>query len=191
MRPRKQVRRLPRCARLTKLRRGGKEWAEIHGAKLDALEELIEELSGEPLLVAYDFRHDVERVLARLGKDVPYIGGGVSPKKASAIEVAWNKNEIPVLLGHPQSMGHGLNLQGGSCANVAWFSLTWDYELYDQFVRRVWRDGTGAERVFVHHVVARDTVDELQLWALRSKDRGQRALYDALADLAKKRGRGK
>ena len=176
---------------LTKLRRGGKEWAEIHGAKLDALEELIEELSGEPLLVAYDFRHDVERVLARLGKDVPYIGGGVSPKKASAIEVAWNKNEIPVLLGHPQSMGHGLNLQGGSCANVAWFSLTWDYELYDQFVRRVWRDGTGAERVFVHHVVARDTVDELQLWALRSKDRGQRALYDALADLAKKRGRGK
>jgi SNF2 family DNA or RNA helicase len=178
---------------LAKLRKGGKEWAEVHQAKLDALVDLVDELQGEPLLVGYDFRHDAERVCARLRKDgygdVPVVGGGTSAKASGLIEARWNCNEVPVLLGHPQSMGHGLNLQGGSCANVCWFTGTWDFELDDQFFRRVWRDGTGANQVFLHRIVARDTVDEVQVWSLRSKDRGQRALFDALGELARRRGK--
>ena len=174
---------------LTKLRRRAKrEWAEVHNAKLDALEELADGLTGEPLLIGYEFRHDVERIRERLG-DVPWIGGGVTPKQSAEIEVAWNSGDIPILLGHPQSMGHGLNLQAGGCSNVCWFTQTWDYELYDQFIRRVWRDGTTASRVTIHHLIARDTIEEVQLWSLKAKDRGQQALFNALAELAKKRGK--
>ena len=86
-----------------------KEWREVHTAKLDALEEYVDSLQGAPVLVAYEFRHDLARILGRLGKDTPYLGGGVSAKKASKIISDWNAEKLPVLLGHPQSMGHGLN----------------------------------------------------------------------------------
>ena len=175
---------------LQKLRRGGKEWAEVHGAKIDALIDLAEELQGAPLFIGYEFRHDAERIVAALAAagfgNVPVLGE-LNAKSAAAAEKAWNAGELPCLLGHPASVGHGLNLQGSSCADVCWFSCTWDYELYEQFVGRVWRDGTHAKRVAVHHLVARDTVEEAQLWALRSKGRGQRALFDALGELAKRR----
>lgn len=167
----------------------GREYAQLHEAKLDALGDLVEELQGEPLLVGYEFKHEVERLLERFGKDTPWIGGGVSPKRSNAIEIAWNKGEIPLLFGHPQSMGHGLNLQDGGCANICWFTGTWDYELDDQFLRRIFRDGNKANQVFCHRIIARDTVDEVQLWALRSKDKGQKALYSALEELANRRGK--
>lgn len=169
-----------------KVLKGKREWAELHDAKLDALEDLIEELQGEPILVAYDFGHDLQRLQKRLGKDVPYIGGGVSAKRSTELELAWNAGELPVLLGHPQSMGHGLNLQEVG-HHVAWFAMTWDFELYDQFIRRVWRSGNKHARVFVHHFMTEDTIDETMLYALRSKDRGQQALFKALYELARKR----
>lgn len=158
----------------------GKDWAELHSAKLDAVEDLRDELQGSPLLVAYDFEHDLVRLKERLG-DVPHIGGGVTTKKAKAIEAAWNAGEIPVMLGHPQSLAHGLNLQGAGF-HVAWFALTWNYELYDQFIRRVWRQGQKAKRVFVHHFIATATVDVDVMRALRSKRKGQNALFDALKE---------
>lgn len=166
----------------------GREWVGVHDAKLDALEDLIDELQGSPLLVAYDFRHDLERLQARFGRDVPYIGSGVAPKRTTEIIDSWNAGKLPVLLGHPQSIGHGLNLQE-SGHHICWFSPTWNYELYDQFNRRVYRQGVKASRVFVHRIAARGTVDELVLAALATKGRDQNALLDALKDLARHRGR--
>lgn len=166
--------------------KGTKEVAHLHDEKTEALAELIEELQGEPLLVAYDFKHDLERLQARLGKEVPYIGGGVSAKRSAELEILWNQGKLPVLLGHPQAMAHGLNLQEVG-RHVAWHSLTWDFELYDQFIRRVRRQGNKSKKVFVHHFLMRDTIDEIMLYALKSKHRGQQALFTGLKELAKKR----
>jgi len=164
---------------LIKLPTGKRKWVDLHEAKLDALSELVEELQGSPLLVAYDFQHDLERIKKRFGKDVPYIGGGVSTARATELEKAWNRGELPILFGHPQSMGHGLNLQ--ECGHhIAWHSLTWDFELYDQFNRRVRRQGNKSKRVFVHHIIAEGTIDEVILMALKMKRRGQNALFSAL-----------
>lgn len=152
----------------------------VHDLKLDALEELVDELQGEPLLVAYDFNHDLDRLRKRF-KDVPYIGAGVSLERAREIEREWNAGDIPLLLGHPSSMGHGLNFQKSNAQHVAWFNMFWDLELYDQFIKRVRRQGNKAKRVFVHHIMARDTIDEIVYFAQRSKTKTQTALLDALS----------
>ena len=163
---------------LIKLPKSEREWVNLHDEKTDALHELIDELQGEPLLVAYDFEHDLDRLKKALG-DVPHVGGGVSTKRGKEIEDKWNRGEIPVLLAHPQSIAHGLNLQEAG-HHVAWYALTWDFELYDQFIRRVRRQGQKSKRVFVHHIIASSTIDEVILLALKSKDRGQQALFQAL-----------
>jgi SNF2 family DNA or RNA helicase len=167
-----------------KLPKQKREWLNLHYEKVDALADLIEELQGSPLLVAYDFEHDMDRIREKLGMDVPYIGGGVSTKRSIELEGLWNAGKLPVLFGHPQSMAHGLNLQEVG-NHVCWHSLTWDFELYDQFIRRVRRQGNKSKRVFVHHILAEDTIDKTILYALKSKNRGQQALFKALQDLAK------
>lgn len=159
----------------------GRESLEIHEAKLDAVEEILEELGGKPALIAYEFDHDRDRLLKRFGKDIPYIGGGVPQKRFREIEAEWNEGKIPILLAQPQSVAHGLNLQGTGAA-VIWHSLTWDLENYEQLIRRVWRQGQK-ERVVVHHIVARGTVDEVILRTASAggkKDRTQQALLEAL-----------
>lgn len=165
---------------------GPRGWHHVHDAKLDALSDLVEELQGTPLLVGYEFKHDLARLLERF-PDTPFIGGGVTPKRAAEIEAAWNRGEIPLLFGHPASMGHGLNLQKGGASNVAWFSLPWDFELKDQFERRILRQGTAAKMVVVHMLIARDTVDEAVMHALRGKEKTQKALLDALKSTVRKR----
>ena len=152
----------------------------IHDAKIDALEELIEEQSGQPLLVAVAFQHDVDRIRARLGA-LPYLGGGVSARKSDLIAEAWNRGEVPVLLAHPASIAHGLNLQAGGRA-VVWFGLDWNLELYDQFNRRVYRQGQ-THGVVVHHIVAARTVDEKILTALQEKDDVQIKMLDFLKEV--------
>lgn len=169
----------PEVQALVQLPKAQREWVDLHSAKVDALADLIEELQGTPLLVAYDFGHDLARLQDRLGKEVPYIGGGVTAKRSTELEALWNAGKLPVLLGHPQAMAHGLNLQE-SGHHVAWHSLTWNYELYDQFIRRVLRQGNKAKKVFVHHIIAKDTIDESVLTAVRSKRKGQNALFEAL-----------
>jgi len=159
--------------------KSAREWVNLHNAKIDALEDLVDELQGDPLLVAYDYEHDLDRIRARFGKNVPYIGSGVSAKRGVAIERAWNAGEIPLLFGHPQSIGHGSNLQNAG-KHVAHLTLTWDYELYDQFNRRVLRRGNRFPRCFIHRIVARGTIDEDVIHTLGSKQRGQNALFAAM-----------
>lgn len=174
----------PDVEKLIKLPKTKREWVNLHTEKVDALADLIEELQGSPILVAYDFAHDLDRLQERLGKEVPYIGGGVSAKRSAELEREWNAGKLPVLLGHPQAMAHGLNLQEVG-HHVAWHSMTWDFELYDQFIRRVLRQGNKSKKVFVHHIMARGTVDEAMLAAVKSKKKGQNALFDALKKLSK------
>lgn len=147
----------------------------IHSRKLDALEDIIESMNGRPLLVAYWFRHDLERISERLSSlHIP------CTKLDTADSISrWNKGEIPVALIHPASAGHGLNLQSGGSALV-WFGLTWSLELYQQTNARLWRQGQIAETVVIQHIIAKGTIDEKILKALKNKDRTQSALIDAV-----------
>jgi SNF2 family DNA or RNA helicase len=156
-----------------------KETIQIHDAKTQAVQDLVEELSGQPCVIGYHFQHDLERLKAAFPK-APVIGSGVVGSRLDGIVSAWNAMEIPVLLAHPMSAGHGLNLQGAGHA-VIWYSLTWSLEVYEQFIRRLWRQGQK-NHIVVHHVVAKDTVDEAILSAVRRKDKTQQNLLNAVRD---------
>lgn len=167
----------------TKRVKGAGGWDLIHNDKDELVADLVEELSGQPVMIAYEFDHDRERLLKVFGKDTPYIAGGVGTKQGKEIENKWNRGEIPVLLVQPSSVSHGLNLQHASKAEIGhiiWYALTYDYEVYDQFIRRVVRQGSVHKRVIVHMLLARDTVDVAKWYALRTKEKGQNALLNAL-----------
>lgn len=154
--------------------------AKLHDTKLEALDDLVEELAGQQLLIAYEFNHDIDRLRAHFGDRLAYIGKGVNEQQTAAIVAAWNKGEIQLLACHPASAGHGLNLQYSSCAHVLWLSPIWDFELYDQFIKRVYRQGNEAQRIINHIFTVRDTIDELALQALRDKDTTQERLLRSL-----------
>lgn len=151
----------------------------IHGRKLDALEDLVEAANGKPVLVAYWFRHDLERIKERLHSlHIPFS----EMDKADNIK-RWNNGEIPVGLIHPASAGHGLNLQSGGSA-IIWFGLTWSLELYQQTNARLWRQGQESKTVVLQHIVTEDTIDKRILRALSQKDVTQQSLINAVkADL--------
>ena len=142
---------------------------EIHDEKLDALEDLIEAANGKPVLVYYSYRHDLERIQKRLDCRVL--------DKPEDIE-DWNKGEVPVMLAHPASAGHGLNLQDGG-STIIWFGLPWSLELYQQANARIHRQGQK-DTVVVHHLVAKKTIDEDVMQVLANKEAGQEALLRAV-----------
>jgi len=142
----------------------------IHDAKLEALGEIVEAAQGESLLVFYAYQHDKDRILARFPKARAFEG-------ASDVE-DWNAGKIPMLLCHPASTGHGLNLQQGGHI-IVWFGLTWSLELYQQANARLPRPGQK-QSVIIHHIVCKDTIDERVMAALQEKDEGQNALLGAL-----------
>jgi SNF2 family DNA or RNA helicase len=167
--------------------RRDKQWRELHDIKVAAVGDLMDELQGHQLLLAYEYGHERDRLL-RQYPDTPYIGGGVSLKKSLAYEADWNAQELPLLLGHPQSMGHGLNLQKGHAHHIAWFTTTWDYENLDQFNRRLRRRGNDSPIVYVYHLVVRNTVDELVMYKTRRKARRQDDFFAAMKKYAHERG---
>ena len=146
----------------------------IHDRKLDALEDIIEAANGKPVLAAYWYQHDLERIQERLSE--LKIGCARLDKERNIRR--WNEGEVPVGLIHPASAGHGLNLQSGGNILV-WFGLTWSLELYQQTVARLWRQGQK-ETVSVIHILAAKTIDEQIMHALETKDHTQRALIDAV-----------
>ncbi len=159
----------------------------VHDDKIEALKDLVEELQGTPLLIGYEFNHDLDRIRAALG-DIPHLGKGVTGAQAQYLERKWNRNEIPVMAAHPASAGHGLNFQGGSAHHLAWFSVTWDYELYDQFLRRLRRQGNMSARIFNHIFVVENTMDEKVLVSRDEKSMTQGTLLDALNDVIYREG---
>lgn len=154
----------------------------LHDAKTDAVEEVLEELQGTPALISYEFDHDLERLLKRF-PGTPHIGGGVTPKRFKEIETEWNAGRLERLFAQPSSVAHGLNLQGlPKGAHIIRHSIGWDLEVEDQFIRRIYRQGYGGERLIVHSIKAKNTVDVVVLKALARKDRTQKALLDALKE---------
>ncbi|MEW6903246.1 DEAD/DEAH box helicase [Trueperella pyogenes] len=142
----------------------------VHERKLDALEDIIEAANGQPVLVAYWYRHDLERLTQRFAS--------ARELKTSADIAAWNRGEIPVGMVHPASAGHGLNLQDGGHMLV-WFSLTWSLELYQQTNARLYRQGQ-TQPVTITHLACENTIDEAVLMALERKEVTQAALIDAV-----------
>lgn len=146
----------------------------IHNRKLDALEDLVESANGQPVLVAYWFKHDKDRIQKRME---------ARELKEPQDFADWNAGKISVALIHPVSAGHGLNLQQGGSILI-WFGLTWSLELYQQTNARLWRQGQQSRTVIIQHIVAKGTIDERILKVLEHKDGTQAALIDAVkADL--------
>ena len=169
---------------------GQREWKHVHDEKTIATRDIVDEMMGEQVLIAYDFEHDLSRLLEEFGKDSAVIGSGVSPAKSKAIIDKWNRGELPYIFGHPASMAHGLNAQEGNAHNVVIHSPNPDFELYDQFIRRLLRSGNTASHVFVHVLIAKNTIDEVTWALLREKDVNQRDLMAAMDEYSKRR-RGK
>jgi hypothetical protein len=161
-----------------------RKWTNLHEVKIDAIEALRDELDGKPMLVTYDFDHDLDRLRKRFG-DVPAVGGGTSPAESTHYERMFNAGKLEMLAIHPAST-HGLNPQGGGC-NLVWGSLTYNMEHYEQTWRRLVRSGQKSRRVMNHLLIAKDTVDEFKVIALRRKAKGQTALLDALRTYAQRK----
>ena len=141
----------------------------IHDRKLDALEDLIEGANGKPVLIAYWFKHDLDRIQKRFP---------VRQLKSSKDIEEWNEGEIPVAVIHPASAGHGLNLQSGG-STLVWFGLTWSLELYQQTNARLYRQGQK-DTVVIHHIITKDTIDEDVMTALTKKEKTQASLINAV-----------
>lgn len=143
---------------------------EIHQAKIEALDDILEAANGQPVLVFYNYQHDRDRLL----KHIP---------AARVLDTEddiekWNQGKIPVMLAHPASAGHGLNLQAGGNI-IVWFGLTWSLELYQQANARLYRQGQD-KSVIIHHLVAEETIDGDVMAALAGKDVSQKALLEAV-----------
>ncbi|CAI3519889.1 DEAD/DEAH box helicase family protein [Enterococcus cecorum] len=143
----------------------------LHTAKLEALERVVEEAQGQPILVFYTFKHERDRLLKHFkqAKQLDVKAGDVK---------RWNAGEIPMLLANPQSAGHGLNLQQGGHI-IVWYNLTWSLEQYLQANARLDRQGQ-TQPVIVHHLVAKGTIDEQVMEALKYKNSSQEALMTAV-----------
>jgi SNF2 family DNA or RNA helicase len=148
---------------------------QIHDRKLDALEDLIEAATGKPVLVAYWFKHDLERILNRFPAEKLDSAGSIK---------RWNEGKIPLAVIHPASAGHGLNLQAGG-STLIWFSLTWSLELYQQTNARIYRQGQN-DTVVIHHIITKGTIDENVMKALDKKDVSQQELLGAVKARLKK-----
>jgi len=149
-----------------------RDWELLHDEKIEALKEIVESHNGYPILVAYNFKSD----LARLKKAFP---GAVVMDDDPDTQLRWNNGEIQILLTHPASSGHGLNLQKGSNV-IVWFGLNWSLELYLQLIGRLYRQGQTQKTVVIHHIVARHTVDERVLNVVSKKEATQKELLEAV-----------
>lgn len=151
-----------------------KKYVHIHDRKLEVLEEVID-TNSEPILVFYNFKHDFERLKEYFKKENP------RTLETSNDIRDWNEGKIKLLLAHPASVGHGLNIQAGGHI-IVWFGLTWSLELYQQANARLDRQGQK-DSVIVHHLVTEGTIDETVMKALARKETGQTALLDAVKEM--------
>jgi SNF2 family DNA or RNA helicase len=155
----------------------------LHDQKIQALQEIVESLNGKPVLIGYHYHHDLDQIRTYLNElDVKYgmLNGSTKPKESLQILADWSVDRLSVLVGHPQSMGHGLNLQG-SCKDVIWFGLPDNLENYIQFNGRVHRQGSAGQ-VRIHRLIGRSTIEEIIAKRLELKDQQQRSLLDALKE---------
>lgn len=154
----------------------------IHGAKLDALGQLLEEMQGRPLLLMYEFIADGQRIMARFPHAISVTGSS----DIERVVQNFNDGKILLLIAHPKSAGHGLNLQE-ACSDICWFGVTWDLELWLQAIARVWRQGQSSPIVKNHIILARNTTDEGVIAGLDRKNACQNDVDQALILYARSR----
>jgi len=150
----------------------------LHDEKLEAIKALVDDLQGNPVLILYEFVADRNR-LRGLFPHAADLGAGCTDKQADAICDQFNAGNLPVLLAHPASAGHGLNLQG-QAQHIVWFGPSWNLELHEQATARVWRQGNPHDRVFVHSIVVNGSIEQDVANTLARRDRSQKALLSAL-----------
>lgn len=150
---------------------------EVHKLKLDAAEEIVEAAQGKPVLIAYTYKHDLTRLMSRLKKYEPR-----KLNKEKDIE-DWNDGKIQVMIMHPASGGHGLNLQSGGSI-IIWFGQTWSLELYQQFNARLDRQGQK-ETTVINHLISKGTIDERVIKSINGKASKQDGLMEAIKSLMK------
>lgn len=160
-------------------------WNHVHDAKIEAVVDLVDELCGKPILIAYQYHHDRER-LHKVFPHARIIGGGTTLEESDEIINKWNAGKIEVLLAHPASIAHGLNMQTGPCSDVCWFSLTDNLENYLQFNKRVLRQGNKSDHVRVHHIITERTIDEALRELLKRKEHEQGQLLQYLVQYRKR-----
>lgn len=157
-------------------------YEQIHSIKLDRLSDLIDEAAGEPVLIAIAFRSEATAIQAMLKRhhsiDAPFIGGGVSIAERERIQGEWNAGELPVVIAHPTTMALGLNFQAGGHV-VVWYGHTYNYDEYDQFNRRVYRQGQ-TKPVIIHRLLMADTIEVDMLAVLENKAVDQADVYQRL-----------
>ena len=156
-----------------------------HDIKMELLNEVVEELQGSPIIVAYWFQEDFKR-LRKAFPDAAHIGSGVSGEEGQKIERDWNAGKITIMLASMASISHGLNLQDGPGHNIFLYCHTYDFDVYDQLIRRVWRQGAKHNRVMVHRPIGRNTVEEVMVRTVEEKDKTQSAFLEAVKLYIKK-----
>lgn len=173
--------------------RTAQDFITLHEAKLEAFDELMGELNGQQVLVGYEFKHTIARAAAYRGQkliDMPYIAGGVSDKRGEQLQDMWNAERLDELWVHPASAAHGLNLQEGNAYNLVILDLFWDYELFDQLVRRLLRQGNTASMVnvyaFLGRIKGKSTIDHRVLAKLTQRECDQEELFAAIKDRRQK-----
>jgi SNF2 family DNA or RNA helicase len=153
------------------------EWKEIHTEKLKVLKELVDTSAGQPILCAIQFRFELE-MIKRLYPDVPILAGGTSNKMANKYIKDWNEGTIPLLLCHPASISHGVNLQAAGHI-LLWYGMTWSPEQYRQLIGRLFRQGQK-NTVIVHHLIVPRTIDTAILKAQSVRDADQKTVLEYL-----------
>jgi len=152
---------------------------EIHTARLEALKELLTSLSGHNVLVAIQFRREVDLICKYLKKKIPFINSESNTKEDSVNIRLWQQGKLPILLAHPASIGHGMNLQSGG-SDIIWFSLTWSLEHWEQYIARLARTGQLSAKVINHILIMADTIDEPIHSSLLRKDATQTGVLSSL-----------
>lgn len=163
-------------------------WEPVHDLKLDALEELIDEANGQPILCSYAYRSDAERIMKRFA-DLRPINLTECKSESSLNEAMarWASGDCQLMIGHPASMGHGIDGLQKRGHIVVWYGLTWSLDLYEQMNARLRRQGQGVP-VICHRIMMRDTLDQAQALALRDKDQTQQSLRKAVKEYREMRG---
>lgn len=163
-------------------------WEPIHDLKLDALEEILDEAQGSPVLCAYAYRSDAERIMNRF-KDLRPINLTECKSEGSLVAAMdrWKSGDCQLMIGHPASMGHGIDGLQKAGRTLVWFGLNWSLDLYDQFNARVRRQGQGAP-VICHRIMCQDTLDQAQAIALDEKATTQAALRTAVKQYRQRKG---
>lgn len=156
-------------------------WKNLHFEKVKAAQDLVEELQGNPALLAYEFKHDLDRLQKTFGTGIPTIRSRMSMARTKQVEDKWNKGEIELLFGQHTTVALGLNLQESGNTMIV-HTLPWSYETWYQLIRRIYRQGQKSKQVFVHVLLAKNTVDEL-VWKSLQEDNGTHvSLFDSLKD---------